>query len=469
MGIRNNNDDLRDWKIASTGKMVSYSFGFILSLYLLIAYNSLIFYFYEVEVGLEVELVSLAIILCTIWIIISSPILGYITDRPFKFSKKWGFRKPWIITSAIPALIFYFLLYTPPNIDAKSNQWLIFCYLLITSSLFGTFIMIFREHHEGGFPNQFREDFERRRASAIAFIFPGLILFFLSILPLLIIKYGDKSTFALTALISIIIMAICLIFLIPGIYESEEAKNRNFQGYEDSKRLSFLKMLKISLKQKNFRISLIATTLVNIAAALSSASGIYFFKDVLKLPLYLSVFPTIVYFIVLMITVPYWVSFARKHGNANTFILGIFLSGIAYLPFLWITTLEEAIFYSILQGLAYSCYTVMSLPITADCYDEVTLVCEKHQEATLLGIRTISMRSAIIFQALIIGAIHVVTGYNQDPNAIQTPLAVWGVRIHRALIPMVLCFIAFFVMLFWYDLKDNKLNELKASLRLKGL
>ncbi|GAG68384.1 unnamed protein product, partial [marine sediment metagenome] len=48
---------------------------------------------------------------------------------------------------------------------------------------------------QGGFPNQFRGDYERRRASALAFIFPGIILFFMSILPLFIIEYGNKTSF----------------------------------------------------------------------------------------------------------------------------------------------------------------------------------------------------------------------------------------------------------------------------------
>lgn len=461
--------DPKDWEIASTKKMISYSFGFILSLYLASAYNSLIFYFYEVEVGLHVGLVSLAIILYIVWIMISSPIIGYLTDKPFKFSKKWGFRTPWIMISAIPALIFYFLLYIPPNINAKANPWPIFWYLLIISCLYGTFIMLFREHFEGGFANHYREDFERRRASAISFIFPGLILFFMSIIPLIIIKYGDKSTFILTAFISIMIMIICFFFSIPGIKESKEMKNRYFQGFENEKRISFSNMLKISLKQKNFRTSLLAITLMNIAIALNYASGIYFFKDVLKLPLYLSIYPTIIFFVTLIIFVPYWYTFARKHGNVKTLILGMFLSGLAYIPYLWITTLEEVMFFAILRGVASSCYTVMIMPIVADCYDEVTLACGRHQEATLLGIRTISIRSAVIFQALIIGAIHIITGYNNEPKAIQTNLAIWGIRIHRALIPMILCFLACLIMIIWYDLKGEKLNYLKLNLRLKGL
>jgi len=107
MTTEKNNLLKNEWEIASTRKMISYSFGFILSLYLLIAYNTLIFYFYEVEVGLEVGLVSLALILFNVWVMISSPFLGYLTDKPHRWSKKVGFRAPWVIIAAIPTLLFY--------------------------------------------------------------------------------------------------------------------------------------------------------------------------------------------------------------------------------------------------------------------------------------------------------------------------------------------------------------------------
>jgi GPH family glycoside/pentoside/hexuronide:cation symporter len=458
------------WKIASTAKMMSYSFGFVLSLYLLLAYQTFIFYFYEVEIGLRANYVSLAIILYSVYVIISSPILGYLTDRSFRWSKKLGFRAPWVILSAIPALIFYFLLFLPPELNAEANPWLFFWYLLIISCIFSTFLTIFREHFEGSFANQFREDFERRRASAFAFIFPGTILFFMSAFPLFIIKYGEKSTFVLTALISVIIMAICVICLIPGIHESSEMKMRALQGYEkDKKQIPFIKMMKISFKQKNFKITLLAFTLTSTATSLDYASGIYFFKDVLRLPIYLSVYGTIVYFVFVMVAVPFWVSFARKHGNAKTMILSLFLVGLSYLPYLWITTLLETIIYAVFRGIASAGFMVMSLPIVADCYDEVTLACERHQEATLLGIRIIFLRSSVIFQALIIGAIHIFTAYNNDPNAVQTDLAVWGVRVHRALIPMLLFFFAFLIMALTYDLKGENVQLLKQQLRLKGL
>lgn len=460
---------IEDWEIASTKKTLSYSFGFILSLYLLQAYSMFIFYFYEVEVGLSIGLVSLAIILFTIWTIVSSPLLGYLTDRSFKWSKKWGFRAPWIILSAIPALIFFLLLFMPPDIDAKSNPWAIFWYLLIVSCLFGTFFSIFRQNFYGSFANQFREDFERRRASALAFIFPGIIIFLLSILPLFIIVYGNRNSFTTAAIISVIIMAICLVFLIPGVHESEDAKMRFLKGYEDKEQISLFKMINIAFKQRSFTIILISSTLITIAIALNAASMIYFYKDVLGLPLYLSIFPAIVMFVAIFVSLPFWVSFSRKHGIVTTYILGLFLSGLAYIPYLWITTLEEAIIFAIFRGVASSCFTFSFLPLMSDCYDEVTLACERHQEATLIGIRTIFLRSSIIFQALVIAWIHIITGYNPDPGAIQNSLAIWGIRVHRALIPMILCFLAGFIMLIGYNLKGEKKETMKARLRDLGL
>jgi len=51
---------LSEWEITSMKKMVSYSFGFILTTYLISAFMIAVFYFYEVEIGLPIDLVGLA-------------------------------------------------------------------------------------------------------------------------------------------------------------------------------------------------------------------------------------------------------------------------------------------------------------------------------------------------------------------------------------------------------------------------
>jgi Na+/melibiose symporter-like transporter len=65
--------------------------------------------------------------------------------------------------------------------------------------------------------------------------------------------------------------------------------------------------------------------------------------------------------------------------------------------------------------------------------------------------------------------VHVITGYNPDPGAIQTQLAIWGIRIHMALIPFILTFIGFFIMFKWFDLKGEKKERIFEQLKEKGL
>ena len=127
------------------------------------------------------------------------------------------------------------------------------------------------------------------------------------------------------------------------------------------------------------------------------------------------------------------------------------------------------IIFSVLRGIAQSCIIFAVISIGADTYDEVTLSCGRHQEATLHGIRNLFVRSSLLFAALIVGWIHIITGYSQDPNAVQTSLAIWGIRIHRALIPMILCFTACVLFLLFYDLSGEKKIAMKAKLREKGL
>lgn len=228
-------------------------------------------------------------------------------------------------------------------------------------------------------------------------------------------------------------------------------------------------MVKLSFKQKNYRISLISSTLMAIGGTLSVASGIYFYKDVLRLPLFFAIYSTIAYIITVLLFVPFWSTFSRKHGLVKTYIIGIFLTSLSYLPYLWMTTLEETVIFGFFSGIAGSCVMVLSMPIISDSYDEVTLACERHQEASLRSIRTLFLRSSIIFQALIIGIIHIYTGYSAKPNTNQPPSAILGIRIHAGLIPAILCLFAGVMMIFWYDLKKDNRVILQRKLRDKGL
>ena len=468
MSVNSRNPDSTGQDVASTKKMIFYAFGFVLTSHLIVAFDSYLFYYYEVEIGLPILLVSLAVIIFTVWTIIVSPIAGYLTDRPFKWSKRYGFRAPWVLITGIPSLLLFILVFIPPNVNPKSNPWPIFLYFVIIACIFEVLFSIYRQNHSGIFAMLFRGDTERKKATMLLYIISTPISLILSLIPLTFLVYGDKSSFLMAAIIVASIMLICLLLTMPGVYETKIIKERFFQGYNNKEKISFLKIVKISFRTKNFTIALLSFALSYVSLMLISASSIYFFKDVLKLPLSYAIIPTLCSFLAMTFSMPLWNRLSQKLDHAKIYMLGVLMSALALIPLLWITTIEEYTVLSIFRGVATAGYIFMFQPIAADTYDEITLKCERHLEATLHGLRNIVFRSSAIFIAIILGLIHIATNYDANPKAVQSPLAVWGVRVHTALIPILFYLLSFCIMLF-YDLKGEKKVAIKKMLHEKGL
>ncbi|MFX1337378.1 MAG: MFS transporter [Promethearchaeota archaeon] len=467
--MKNENEiEPSEWEIASTNKMISYGFGYLIVNYLLTAFSSIVFYFYEVEIGLPVALVGLAFIIFAIWNMVNDPLLGYLTDKPLKWTKRWGMRAPWIVISSFPILICYLLIFIPPDVN-QENVLIIFIYMVIITCLFDTFFSIYNDHIYGGFTNQFKSEYERRKGFAIILIVAGFGSMFMGLIPPLFIKYGDKNSFVLAALIIIIIMALCNIFLFLGIKESEELKETFIRGYETSEEKSFFRTMKIALKRKNYVVILVAYTMIVTTQTLINASQIYFVKDVLRVPYTYVIFINLAGVIGFLISIPFWVDFTKKHGFKKTLVVCTFLAAISYLPTLWITTIEERIFFTFLAGIPYAGYTVVIMPMAADTMDDVALMLGRRAEATLAGIRMFFFRVAFLVQGVVIMVVHIATVYNPDPKAIQSPLALWGIRVHAGLIPAILMFVISLIVYKWYDLIGERKESMLKELKAKGL
>ena len=80
----------KDMEILHSKKnMASYGFGSLLWELLSMAFGAFVFFYYESELGLNVWLTAFGYIIFAMWNAINDPLVGYITDRPFKFTKRW--------------------------------------------------------------------------------------------------------------------------------------------------------------------------------------------------------------------------------------------------------------------------------------------------------------------------------------------------------------------------------------------
>ena len=461
-------EDLSEWEIASTGRMISYAFGYTVIAFLLGGGFSLIFYFYEVELGVSVVLLGMAFIIFAIWNMVNDPLLGFLTDRPMKWTQKYGLRAPWVILTAFPILIFYYLIWTPPE---GASEMMLFLWFIIITCLFDTFFSIYNDHVYGGFTNQFPSEFERRRAFSIGTIIMGLILTPMAIIGNFIIVYGDKASFARYALIMIILLVIFNIILFPGIRESQQMKEMFLTSYEKAEKISFFKTMKSALKQKNFAVSLTGYTVQITAVTLIATSYIYMYKDVYRLPYSAMALPAIVGLIGFIIAVPFWYNYARKHGFKKTYWICFILHGVSMIPYLFITELYQIVIVRFISALCYSGEVIMLMPVASDTYDEVSATMEKRVDATLVGIRTFFFRVAFLVVGIIIPLVHILTNYNPDPSpyVLQSPQAVWGVRVHAALIPMIMLIVMGLIFRQFYTLEGVEKEALIRKLKDLGI
>ncbi len=456
----------------SIGKRTSYSMIWFYDYIIIAGFGLLLFHYYEVELGLSVALIGLAFIIFALWNMVNDPLIGYLTDKPMRWSKKYGLRMPWILFGGILTTVFYVLLFAVPDVDPKKDPWPLFLYLVIITCLYDTFYSLLTTHAYGGFTNIFRTADDRRKGGTIG-QFMGTISRFIMmgiLIPYIVIT-GDPSSYLICAIITGLIIAVSFVLFIPGIHESEAVKARYFAVWEylEERKLPYFKFLKVVFKQKNFKLQVFAFTMFTFGYTLYYANSIYFINEVLRVGLEAMMLAAVSYTVAYLISIWIWSRYvADRFGHANTYALGLVLLGIAFLAAMWYTTVLEYVLWHLIAGLGMTAFAAVWMAIEADVNDEITNAAEVHQEATLMGIRNFFFRVGWMMIGVVMAAIHILTGYKAGAP-VQSESAQLGIRILVGGIPGVCCFLGAIVMFVLYDLKGEKRDQLMKSLREKGL
>ncbi len=85
--------------------------------------------------GLSPGLAGTVLLIGKVWDAVNDPIVGVLSDRT---RSRWGRRHSWMIFSAIPFGVFFFLQWIVPSFSSnpEANQWALFWYYVIVSILF---------------------------------------------------------------------------------------------------------------------------------------------------------------------------------------------------------------------------------------------------------------------------------------------------------------------------------------------
>ena len=454
----------------SKKNMASYGFAKALSQFIGLGFTAFGFYYYEIEIGLNVLLVGLGYIIFAIYNAINDPLIGYLTNRPFGFTKKWGRRFPWIIFGGAAWTISYILIFTPPNVDPKSGALILFTWLVFATCLFNTFASIFFVNFSSLFPDKFRTIEERRTVNAIATPI-GLVGTTLAvILPPFFITFGDLRSYIIQAGVMVIVGLIILALSIPGCREDQETIDRYLTTHDDKmERASFFGTMKIALNQKSFVVFIITYTLYQSLVICIQTSVPYVVRFILEMPASAIILISIGFLMGSVLSIPLWNKLANKtNSNRKTFLISCVFLTIAAAPLIFIKSYIGMIIGMTLIGVGIGGTWVMLAPVLADVIDESVVRTGKREEGIYNGFQQFFGRIAILIQAITFAVVHTLTGFEEGAST-QTPEAIFGIHIHFALMPMIFMFIACMIFWKWYDLTPDKVKINQDKVKELGL
>ncbi len=438
----------------SKKNMASYGFGNFMNEFVAMAFGTYAFYFYERELGLNVILVMVGFFIYAIYNAINDPLVGYLTNKPFKFTKKWGRRFPWILIGGVPFIVSYLFIFTPPSLD----QWLLFGWLVFATCLYDTFASVFWVNFSSLFPDKFRSVKERRTATGLQ-IPVGLVGVALgAILPPIVVEFGIPSTYVAQSGIVIIVGLIALGLAIPGVRDDQDAVDRYLETYDTrEKGPSFFKSLGSALKQKSFVAFIVSYTLYRTLVQSMTASVPFVVDTLLEMAATASILIFAGFLIGALVSTPIWVKYAHKtNNNKKVMVLCGLLMGIFTIPLIFLEDLIAITIAMVVWGLSIGGYWAMIAPILADVVDESVVTHKRRQEGVFAGFQQFFGRLAIFFQATSFALTHIFTGLAADPYSAS---AKFGVHIHLAVVPMICILIGTFVFWRWYHLTPDKVAE----------
>ncbi len=473
------------------GVMSSYGVGKFLAEFFTGAFGALVFFYFEIELGLKTWMVTVALIIYSIWNAVNDPIVGFLTERPTRLSKKLGRRFPWIIFGALVWVFSFVLVFAVPQ-GIRGNDGAVFAWLVLTICLYDTLYSVWEVNYQSTFVDKFRSHSIRNKAASIAIVIGVLGIAAGALLPTFLVTYSDfepiirtlyptflfensilpisvvnhSATFITNGWVFSITGFILIFTMIPGVKETPKMIERYMRSVEsDEPKEGFFTQLRKAFTHRNY-VAFILLFFFYQAATMSLTGSIhyvgkYFLGDVDKTTL---VFAGML--VGALIAIPLWYYLLKRvKDNQKMITIAALSISVCFIPLIFLRTQIGFIIAMVFWGMSFGGFWLIMTPAMADSIDEIVVKTGKRNDGIFLGFRAFFGRLSYAVQALSFWAIHELTGLDTTTEgAAQTPIALWGINFHTGLIPCILVLIG--ALVFWRlnTLNKDKVAKIKTQL-----
>lgn len=408
------------------------------------AYTIVAFYLLKFMVdviGLRPALAGTALLVGKIWDAIIDPGIGYVSDR---VHTRWGRRRPFLLWFCAPFGVSFFLLWLLPPI---ANQWLLAAAFTGLNMLFITFFSLLSVPYNALGPEMTRDYDERTSVTAYRMAFSIVGGLAASALPLLLVAALKPVRLGYAAMGGVfgIIVALCPLIAFFGTREEDV-------GETDTETLR--SGMKAALRNKPFLLSLTAFLANWVAVDVISAVFLFYLVYYMRLNEVASQPVLFAVFAMAAICLPLWVWIARRVGKKSAYMAGLGYLAAVLVAAIFLPQGNTVLIYAlaVAAGVGISAAHVIPFSIIPDAVEYDELHSGRHREGVYFGLITFLQQMASSGALFLVGWTLELSGY--VPNAVQSPRALWGIRLLLGAAPAVLLTLGIMAMAFYPITRD---------------
>ncbi len=381
--------------------------------------NQFLLFFYVDIIHIAPTLVGIAIFIGKLWDGLADPLMGYISDAT---RSRWGRRRPWIVVSALPMGIFYYLLFSPPDWTPTA----LVIWLGVVSVVLFTFLTIFATPYLAWGAELARDYHERTTVVQIRALFGVLGGVIGGTAPILIANALDRGRAGYSAMAIALGVLITVTTLVTGLCVREEPR----PAVSSASFGHFVRGLRGTFANREFALVFGTFCLMTVSAAIGQSVQLIVIKY--RLGMY-DFFPWIALTFALSFagSFPLWLALSRRFGKQRAMLGGLALS--CFVPFGWIVVEPGQhvgmLGFMMLGGVVAGSLTLV-ISQAADVIDLDELVTGEQRAGTYFGIWTFGLKmcSALgtFIGSIVLSAVGYVADQDQDPSTLWWLVMVVG-------------------------------------------
>ena len=419
-----------------------------------IALGAAITFYYNVKLGLNEELISLAWLLFAFWNAINDPLFGILQER---IDTNIGRRIP-VLRFGSPIYGLTFLICWFPFLGNTQVAlfWNFLLVLFLVDSMFTMIgLVLFTLPAEMCLTQEGRSNLGLYNVVLGA---TGGV--FSAILPLILLT--DETSTQLNPLFKPVMV---LIGIVAGTVLTLSSyaliENEYARGEEP---LGFMESIFETIKNKEFLAFETSNFARELAFTIITGSITYFVQYVLMWYGFTASVPLFTIFSLLILFSFLAHRMVKRRGLKQVYISGLMLTSIGLVLLFFAGNLEIPVILSLaVVGIGFAPIVLINPPLMADIIDYDELLTGKRRETTYAGMNALITKPAIsIGNALFL---LIINGFGFDnTKSIQTDSALFGIRMGYTLIPAIFFLISAITLLKWYKLDGKEWIAKKAKL-----